>query len=634
MGHSTINSTDSSREAESGSKVDTSENSTAKPTSGNTTGVFRMGWNLLTAAQRRQCFFILIVSCLTSGLEIFALSAAAPLVALIVDSSQIETSSFLQWVGDLLGTRDPKVLTPRLGIGVIIILLVGVAGNFATQVAIEWFGVQLGRNFSKRLLADVLRAPYVWFVRQSASELAHRIYKDPTNTAQGIYPGFLELVYTGLLIVFAVAAVIVALPLATTLTILFMLLLVGALTLLIVRPLIEKYSHIQRISWTECYQLAVDAVNGAKEVIVNSRQTYFENIYDDSFTVASINRLKANVLQRLVPLILLLIGQLSLIFIALYLFISDTPAGEIATQIAFLGLVTSRLIPALSRGLGTIAKIAKSVPFMRGVEELHQEVLAAQNQWGQVGGEKLLDNSWSRIELRNISYRYPDASDSAVQEIDLVIERGKTYGIVGASGAGKSTLVDILLGLLRPSDGSVLVDGLNRFVYSDKSWFGHIGYVPQLPFFANESLTWNVGFGLPAHQISKPKVDNALSLAKLNDVVSELPDGVGTILGDRGQRLSGGQRQRVAMARALYDQPSILVLDEATSALDSVTEARISEAIESLRGQVTVIMIAHRHSTIQTCDEIIVLDGGRIVGRGQFDELVERGVLPSIGANG
>jgi len=228
------------------------------------------------------------------------------------------------------------------------------------------------------------------------------------------------------------------------------------------------------------------------------------------------------------------------------------------------------------------------------------------------------------LEVNGVTFAYPgvDAARPSLQDISVTIAHGETMGIVGGTGAGKTTLTDILLGLLRPQSGEIRVDGVTLDDSNLRRWRASVGYVPQEIFLTDSTVSQNIALGLPPEEIDPAKVERAARMAQIHDfVVSSLPNGYDTLVGERGVRLSGGQRQRIGIARALYNDPDLLVFDEATSALDNLTERELMEEIGALSGAKTVIMIAHRLSTVRACDKIIVLDGGRIVGQGSYDEL-------------
>ncbi|MGH8001479.1 MAG: ABC transporter ATP-binding protein, partial [Brasilonema sp.] len=230
-------------------------------------------------------------------------------------------------------------------------------------------------------------------------------------------------------------------------------------------------------------------------------------------------------------------------------------------------------------------------------------------------------NFVNEIILNKINYCYPNAPENALKNVSLTIKKGQSIALIGKSGAGKTTLVDVLLGLLIPNNGDIRVDGVS--IYDNlRSWQNLIGYIPQSIFLMDDTVERNIAFGVPDEQIDSQKLQKAIQAAQLEELISQLPDGIKTAVGERGVRLSGGQRQRIGIARAFYHEREILILDEATSALDNETESLISDAIRSLSGTKTLIIIAHRLSTVEHCDRIYVLEDGRIVKSGSYREVV------------
>ena len=222
--------------------------------------------------------------------------------------------------------------------------------------------------------------------------------------------------------------------------------------------------------------------------------------------------------------------------------------------------------------------------------------------------------------MEHVTYSYPNAAETALKDISLSIQRGQSVGFVGATGSGKTTMINVLLGLLRPKEGLITVDGQN--VHNNlRGWQNNIGYIPQSIYLLDDTIRHNVAFGVPEEDIDDEQVWTAIRAAQLDEHVKSLPDGIETFVGERGVRLSGGQRQRVGLARALYHNPDVLIMDEATSALDNETENHVMQALEALKGDRTIIMIAHRLSTVRDCDQLFFLKEGRIEARGTYDEL-------------
>jgi ATP-binding cassette subfamily C protein len=262
--------------------------------------------------------------------------------------------------------------------------------------------------------------------------------------------------------------------------------------------------------------------------------------------------------------------------------------------------------------------------YTSAIEEVHRDLnLPREVGVGGRAQQKRRDAKVAEdVVVEDVTFGYEGASRPALESISMTIERGTAVALVGASGAGKTTLADVILGLLPPDSGSVRVGGVD--IHTDlPSWRQHIGYVPQSIFLLDDSIRRNIAFGLPDQEVDEQQLHTAIAMAQLESHIASLPDGVDTFVGERGVRLSGGQRQRIGIARALYRDPTFLVLDEATSAVDSATEKAIVEAVEGLRGDRTILVIAHRLTTVQRCDQLFVLRAGRFEAQGRYSELLE-----------
>ncbi|WP_232225143.1 ABC transporter ATP-binding protein [Dactylococcopsis salina] len=229
----------------------------------------------------------------------------------------------------------------------------------------------------------------------------------------------------------------------------------------------------------------------------------------------------------------------------------------------------------------------------------------------------------TQLRLDSVSYHYPNSEEQVLNQVSIEIPQGTSVGLIGSSGAGKTTLVDVILGLLQPTEGKVLVDGVD-IQQGLRGWQNQIGYIPQSIYLCDDTLRGNIAFGIPEEEISDEQVWSAVRSAQLQELVERLPQGLDTVVGERGVRLSGGQRQRVGIARALYHNPQVLVMDEATAALDNETEAGIMEAVEKLSGEKTLIMIAHRLTTVKNCDCLYLMERGKVVDQGSYEELRDR----------
>jgi ABC-type multidrug transport system fused ATPase/permease subunit len=297
--------------------------------------------------------------------------------------------------------------------------------------------------------------------------------------------------------------------------------------------------------------------------------------------------------------------------------LSDKALGDILPVLSLFGAAAFRLLPTLSQVLNSFMSIKLNRPI---VSNLYVELGLPKSK---ATTQKMKTKFADSIKIEELCFSYANTDRDALNDVSIHIRRGEAVGLIGSSGSGKSTLVDVLLGLLDPTEGRVVVDGLD-IRENLRWWQDQIGYVPQSIFLIDDTLRRNVAFGLPKDQINDNAVNSAICSAQLEEFVASLPEGMETVVGERGVRLSGGQRQRIGIARALYHNPHVLVLDEATSSLDTETEHGVMQAVQALQGDKTVIIVAHRLSTVEYCDRLYRLENAQIVDEGTFSEVTSR----------
>ncbi len=508
---------------------------------------------------------------------------------------------------------------------VAVLMLAGAAAGLGSITLMEWYGVRIASYLADRTIRSTLAAPYEWFLGQQGPRLAQRLVSDPMTVGLALYPPVMEILYNALFLTFAVATIVIASPVESLLVIVA-LLASAVMVLAWLRPMTARFAAQQRDLLMDANKIGVEATSGIKDVKVRAREGYFARLHNRTITDASVARMKLNLVNRAVPMLILLVGQFGILALAIVLLASGRSAAELTAQLTLLVLVLARAIPAASRLFGSVNKLAGTEPFIRSLLELLSVVDRGKPAIPQGAAPSVPDN-WREVAFESVTYAYPNAERGALTMVDFRLKRGEFVGIVGSSGAGKTTLVDLLLGLLLPQQGRISIDGLALRQFDMKSWYRSIGYVPQSPFIANDTLRRNVAFGVTDDRIDDSRVWLALDAAGLAAVCRALPSGLDAVMGDRGTRLSGGQRQRLAVARALYDEPRLLVLDEATSALDLATEQEVQETIEGLRGRITVVAIAHRLKTLQACDRLIVMENGRVASEGTHEALLRTSAL-------
>lgn len=584
------------------------------------------GLRIMTPRERRSAIWLGIATLLTGLLDMVALATTMPFIGLIIDPGLIQTSPFLKHFRGLLDSIPPDTVVMAVGLSSLALVLASGILGAVLQRRVNRFAAECQARLARDLLDDLVRAPYAWFLTINSSVVAHVFQRDVFIWSRELVLKALTVFRDIVMIVLPAVLVVLVVPLIGLLTILA----VGAITTLLlvaIRPRIEALVAIKQDADSRAHLLATQALAGVKDVKLSGREQHFVNQFAKSYgTFASSQASLANWHQAPSSLILLA-GQVGLFVIALALWWANADRALLASQLALLVLVTSRVLPAASRLSATTTVIFGVMPAIRAIVSMRDTLVGQRHHRATEAVATHPTSNWQRIELDHVGFSYRGSSAPAINTVSLAIDAGLAYGVVGPSGAGKSTLVDIIMGLLVPSGGTVRIDGKPLTDISVRAWQKHIGYVAQSPFIADETLSGNVAFGVQASQVNLARLERAIDMADLNGLVSELHEGLATQLGERGLRLSGGQRQRIAIARALYNEANLLVLDEATSALDNVSERSVQEAIERLRGRVATVTIAHRLSTVRNCDRIFVVDGGNLVASGTYDALLDTSPL-------
>ena len=379
---------------------------------------------------------------------------------------------------------------------------------------------------------------------------------------------------------------------------------------------VQTWGETRRVHEGQGLQQLQQGLGGVKDVkLLGREQEFLRQHHRHVIGAAHAGRLHMT-LQQFPRLWIELLGVAGLAILIVTMLARDYPMSSVVAIVGLFAFASFRLMPSVSRMVAASQTLQYGLPV---IDTLLQEMQQFAPPAPRARGD--LPPVEREIVLDNVHFSYPGAPGAALQGVSIRIARGESVGIVGSSGSGKSTMVDVLLGLLTPDGGAVLVDGRNIQPHL-RSWQDQIGYVPQSIYLTDDTLRRNVAFGVSDDQIDDHAVMRAITAAQLETFVAEHPDGLGTIVGERGVRLSGGQRQRIGIARALYHDPAVLVLDEATSALDTTTEEGVMRAVESLHGSKTLIIIAHRLTTIANCDRIYRIEAGRVSQQGAYDEVI------------
>jgi ATP-binding cassette subfamily C protein len=473
------------------------------------------------------------------------------------------------------------------------------------------------KALAQRLLDAYLAAPYPFHLLRGSASLVHRISESADGVTRRFLPSAVALA-TELLVVAGLVALLVGVaPLATVTIAAAAALLVGGLVKRSAR-LFGRWGREQALAKEGIVSVLQQGFGGIKEVKVAGKERFFSTAFAERLRPAGWLQFIETTVSDSVRVGVETAAVLGLLLIGLVMSRDAATARSALPMLGLYAYAAFRIVPSANRVLlhASLIRFARAA-----VDDVHAD-------WRAVGGARLAPEAppvepfRDAVRFDGVSFAYPDGPP-VIRGVDFVIRRGEALGLVGSTGAGKTTLADLLLGLLKPSEGRITVDG--RDVHDSlRAWQRQIGYVPQHPFLLDDTLRANIAFGVPSGDVDEGRLTAAVQAAQLESLVAGLPHGVATPVGERGARLSGGERQRVAIARALYRSPELLVLDEATAALDNLTERALMRALQALRGKVTLVVIAHRTTTMQWCDRLLFLSGGAIEASGSFDELATR----------
>ena len=566
--------------------------------------------------QKVQLIILGIMIFIGGLLETLGVSGMIPVVTALLTPDElqrfVEEYDFLQKICSMLGIENVSELTMALLIGLIIVYVVKNAYILLLTYKQNTFITHNRNRMISRVLADFLNRPYEQYLGADIPTVFRITDSDIPQTFSLILASLQlssEVVVSFLIFV----VLLIQNPSMT----LFIIAIFGIMTILILKVLKPKMNGIgadnQRIQ-SRIAKWRLQAIYGLKDVKVLNREDFFiRNYYETGKIGADVSRNYAvlNNTPRLLIESVFITAVLS--FVAVYISGGGNVANMVTT-IATFGVAAMRVLPSVNRINTYITEIAYTTPSLNFVYENLQEsmkndvLLMERKAASQTEKLKLTD----KIELNHVSFHYPDTDKYIFNDAHMEVKKGKSVGIIGASGAGKSTVVDILLGLLHAQEGEITCDGVDIFK-NYESWLAQIGYIPQAIYLVDESIRENIAFGIDGDKIDDERIWKVLEEAQLKEFVEELPEGLDTKIGDRGVRLSGGQRQRIGIARALYNDPEILVFDEATSALDNETEAAVMEAVNSFHGKKTMVIIAHRLNTIAKCDTIYKVEDAKLV---------------------
>lgn len=577
--------------------------------------IFKKLMILLDKKQKQKMIVLIFLMLIGAVLETLGVSMILPVMNVVLEENAVENHKYLQIICDVfrIGYDDTRTL--------MIFVMTGLIAIFAVKNIFLFFQQKVQLKFvytnqfatSRRMMINFMQRPYEYYLNADTSVIQRSITSD-VNNMYGLILSLLQLVSEAIVFV-CLIGVSLAADVMMSITVAVLLIVVLLIIKCVLKPIMRRAGEENQDYYSGLYKWIDQSVMGIKEIKIANKENYFINEYAKCGAgyVSAVQRYNLyNATPRLLIETIALAGMILYMMISL---LKGTAVIDIMPQLTLLALVAMRLIPCANRINNHLTSISYFEPFFMGVSDNLQEEIRDENiDYNEASYQKKVEveklEIKDKIELKNIVYKYPNTEVLIFDHANMEIPIGKSVGIVGTSGAGKTTVVDILLGLLQLQSGEILADGVEvRDHY--QSWLKNIGYIPQTIFMVDSTIRKNVAFGYADEDIDDEKVWRALKEAQLDGFVRELPEGLDTGIGERGIRISGGQRQRIGIARALFEDPEVLVLDEATSALDNETEAAIMDSINRLHGKKTLIIIAHRLQTIEKCDMVYRVENGK-----------------------
>jgi ATP-binding cassette, subfamily B, bacterial PglK len=587
---------------------------------------------ILTSKERKQLLLSLGVMILSGLVDMVGVMSMIPFLTAIADLNNIENVEYLAWIYKVLGIGSTKVFLVVLAAMSFLLLVLNNSIRVFSLWVTYWVSMNLWHSLHVRVFQYYLEQSYTFYMEKNSSDLIDNIRTRVNSVVSGVITPILLMVAHGI-----TGILIIGLLLWQDFTLTMCLVAVLALFYLIIyRSVHERLAEYGKISAElspVLMKLAYESFAGIKELKVLGRGSVFLRRFSEASWAYSKASLKTMVTVAIPTSLVEIMAIGTILLIGSYLIFTYNDLGSILPILGVYIVASRRIQPALSNLFLQVGQLHFYKPSFDLIWPDVEGACSQKPSPERIGGDDKKVDYKRDIEIANVEFAY-NTDSTVINNLSLTIPALSTIGIAGGSGMGKTTLVDLILGLLQPAAGTIRID--EELVTTDQQseLSKHIGYVPQSVFLADDTIKNNIAFGLEDEEIDDEAVRKAAELAQIQSYIeNELPEQYDTYIGERGVRLSGGQCQRLGIARALYQDPEILVLDEATSALDGITEQDFMKAVRGLSSQKTIIIIAHRLTTLKGCDEIFLLDKGRVADRGTYEDLMDRNAVFANMAN-
>jgi len=569
-----------------------------------------------------RILILFILMLIAAALEVAGIGMIPAFVSIVASPERVLEVEYIQPLLSTFQISNPEDLLIWGSIALVLVFLIKSLFTLFYSYVEARFISNRRYKISYRLMDSYMKAPYTFHLQKNTAELLRNITQEVNLFVSQVITNVMSMTKEIVMAVSILVLLFVVEPFITLLVILISGLGTGTF-LFLTQKKIKRFGEEEQQHRMNMIKAVNQGLGGIKDArVLNREESFIKKFGIEAYLSSKLLTYKRFIRQVPKPVVETS-AVITMMLISAFMIWQGRPMSAIIPILTLFAMATVRLMPAF-HSLSTLYTNLKYN--IVSINPLYDDLklLRTYNDQFSVdrkSGKKLhIEQS---IEAQNIVFRYPGSAENALDDISFHIQKGDAVAFVGESGAGKTTVVDVILGLLEPTEGEIRVDGIN--IHKNLSaWQKNIGYIPQTIYLADESLRNNIAFGVPENEIDDDRVMEVLISAQLQEMLNHLPDGLDTMLGEHGTRISGGQRQRVGIARALYHDPEVLVMDEATSALDNITEKEITSAIERLRGDRTIIMIAHRLTTVQNCNVLYLMKEGQIADQGSYTDLVSQ----------
>ena len=574
----------------------------------------RMAWSVYPRQSKLRIPIMFVLGLLLTALEALGIGLVIPVMTTMSKATTGSSGSVLQ---PLFNFFDIQSVGTMVGVAVLCIVVTFFVKNLY-KLFFSYLSLRVSNFTSHQVTSQLFRSylnrPYTFHLQRNSSDLLNSMQQEAGMTI-GLVGSVIALIQEILLASAVIWLMIYTEPVAAISTV--TILVVGSLFYLkVTKPMVQRFGQQRQEIQAPLTRYMLQGFGGVKDIKVLGRSNDFLSQYAKQNLIVQNASLRYGILKSIAPMWTELLAMSGLTVVVWVMVWQDRPPDRIIPLLGLFVIATWRFVPTVN----SVVNLTNSIRYSRpAVESVYREFEHIKSQQDMIKIKVVFND---KIEMRNLTFNYPNTTTPSLRDVNIVVHKGETVGFIGPSGAGKSTLVDVILGLLPQTSGELLIDGVEMQEHN-LEWQSTIGYVSQAIYLTDDTVRRNVAFGIAEKDVDEVALERALRSAQLWDFVDSLPNKTHTIVGERGVRVSGGQRQRIGIARALYHEPQVLVLDEATSSLDIETETEVMSAIRALQGFKTILIVAHRLSTVQHCDRLYRIEDAQIVAEGSFKELTK-----------